>query len=156
VKRQFHCIYFSICCFLQGDVEETVFSPEYFIDNNEKVKYYTGLPNYNVLMAVFRMHQPALHNYILDYRIIMYWWLYLECINLHWIHVPVSTSCSTDTVLVLSVSCSWSKAEAASLCFFFEDLLMFRAYLELRAEGGGDWITLSCPKFHVSIYEFSS
>ena len=27
---------------------------EYFIDYDEKVEYYTGLPNYNVLMAVFR------------------------------------------------------------------------------------------------------
>jgi hypothetical protein len=35
-------------------LKKTVFSPEYFIDNNEKVKYYTGLPTYNVLMAAFR------------------------------------------------------------------------------------------------------
>ena len=27
---------------------------EYFIDYDEKVEYYTGLPNYNVLMVVFR------------------------------------------------------------------------------------------------------
>ena len=27
---------------------------EYFIDYDEKVEYYIGLPNYNVLMAVFR------------------------------------------------------------------------------------------------------
>jgi hypothetical protein len=42
----------------------------------------------------------------------------------------------------LSVSCSESKADAALLCIFFKDLLMFLAYLELRAEGGGDWNTL--------------
>jgi hypothetical protein len=40
---------------LKNICNETVFSHEYFIDNNEKVKYYTGLPNYNVLMAVFRL-----------------------------------------------------------------------------------------------------
>jgi hypothetical protein len=40
---------------LKNICNETVFSPEYFIDNNEKVKYYTGLPNYNVLMAVCRL-----------------------------------------------------------------------------------------------------
>ena len=39
---------------LKNICNETVFSQEYFIDNNEKVKYYTGLPNYNALMAVFR------------------------------------------------------------------------------------------------------
>ena len=52
-------------------------------------------------------------------------------------------------MLVLSVSCSESKSEAALLCIFFKDLLMFRAYLELRAEGGGDWNTLSWPKLTV-------
>jgi hypothetical protein len=40
---------------LKNICNETVFSHEYFIDNNAKVKYYTGLPNYNVLMAVFRL-----------------------------------------------------------------------------------------------------
>ena len=40
---------------LKNICTETVFSHEYFIDNNTKVKYYTGLPNYNVLMAVFRL-----------------------------------------------------------------------------------------------------
>jgi hypothetical protein len=103
------------------------YAHEYFIDNNEKVKYYTGLPNYNVLMAVFRLLEP--HIPITDRSL-------LDPIKSMPTsvceHVPVSTSCSTDTVLVLSVSRSWSKAEAASLCFFFEDLLMFRAYLELR------------------------
>jgi hypothetical protein len=40
---------------LKNICNETVFSPEYFIYNNEKVKYYTGQPKYNVLMAVIRL-----------------------------------------------------------------------------------------------------
>ena len=46
-----------------ASLNQAMITPESLMDNDAKVKYYTGLPSYKILKAIFDFVHPCVKNY---------------------------------------------------------------------------------------------